>query len=315
VVLQVGPQRTRAANALRSLIEQEAIDRMEVLLLDYAADEFPPIVGSDHPNVRLLRRDSLEPFGRSRSEAVGMATGRVVAFVEDHCQAHPGWADAVLDAHDRGYHGVGPEVHNGNPGVGISDAVHLINYFRWLPPAVAGETSLIVGHNSSYLRETILAYGEELATLLRCDTVLQWRLAQDGYHLCVSPDVRISHFNETDLPSLFKGSFLWNRMFAPTRAHVFHWSAPKRLAWLILSPLIPFVRSIKLLIEILQRRRNLFWLTVAALPITFAAHSAAAAGQWIGLAAGLGDTEIAFLNYEITRNRGLAPGIGGTRPA
>ena len=315
VVLQISPLRERAERCLRSLIGQEAIERMEILLLDYAARDFPALAGSEHPSVRRLGKDSLEPFGQSRSGAVGLTTGRIVAFIEDHCLAHPGWAAAILAAHSQGWDGVGPEVHNGNPGAGISDAVHLINYSRWFPPAEAGETDMIVGHNSSYVRESLLAYGEELATLLRCDTILQWQLARDGGRLAVSPEVRISHMNETDIPSLLRGSFLWNRMFAPTRANVFHWSASKRSAWVLFAPLIPFVRSIKLVWEVLNHRREFLWRCVRALPIVLVAHTAAAGGRIVGLVAGLGEAEVSFLRYEISQDRPIASGNAAAPPA
>jgi hypothetical protein len=303
VILQAGTRRDRAQRYLDSLLRQEAIGRMEILLLDYAAHSHGPLAGSEHPCVRRVKRDALEPFGQGRALAVGAAEGRVVAFIEDHCLAHAGWADSILAAHDRGWAGVGPEMHNANPGVGISDGVHLVNYARWLPPAEAGESDLIVGHNSSYLRSALLRYGVKLSTLLRCDVVLQWRLIRDGGTLGVSPDVKVSHMNETDIASLIKGAFLWNRMFAPTRAEAFGWSSARLLLWLLLTPLIPVVRSVRLLAWTSNRRRALLGAYLKNLPLLLVTHTAAAAGQIVGLAAGLGDAEVEFLRYEITQER------------
>ena len=111
---------------------------MEVLLVDYCARRFPPITGSDHPAVRLIHKDQLEPFGRIRAEAVHLARGHIISFLEEHCVAFPRWAEAILRAHAQGWDGVGPEIHNGNPGVGVSDGIALMNYVRWLPPAHPG---------------------------------------------------------------------------------------------------------------------------------------------------------------------------------
>ena len=141
------------------------------------------------------------------------------------------------------------------------------------------------------------------------------RLARDDGRLAVSPEVKISHLNETDIPSLVRGAFLWNRMFAPTRAKVFHWSAPKRLAWILLAPLIPFVRSTKLVWGVLKHRPELLWRCVRALPIVLAAHSAGAVGQIVGLVAGLGDVEVSFLRYEISQDRLITSGNGDAPPA
>ena len=141
------------------------------------------------------------------------------------------------------------------------------------------------------------------------------RLARDDGRLAVSPEVKISHLNETDIPSLVRGAFLWNRMFAPTRAEVFHWSAPKRLAWILLAPLIPFVRSIKLVWEVLNHRRELLWRCIRAIPIVLVAHAAGAGGQIVGLVAGLGDVEVSFLRYEISQDRPIASGNADAPPA
>lgn len=306
VILQIGSQRKRAEMCLRSLIDQDAIGRMEILLLDYAAHDYPPVAGSEHPSVRRLAKDSFEPFGESRAQAVGVARGRIVGFIEDHCTAHPGWASATLLAHAHPWVGVGPEMDNGNPGVGTSDAVYLINFSRWLPPVKLGETDMIPGYNSSYVRERLLAYGDELAVLLRCDTLLQRRLAQDGGRIALAPGVRISHMNETDVLSILKGTFLWNRMFAATRSLVSPWSTPKKLLWLSLSPLIPWVRSLRLVWGVATTKRELLWRTVLALPVALASHSSAAAGQILGVVAGIGDVDVSFLRYEIGQDRRVA---------
>jgi hypothetical protein len=292
---------------LRSLIDQDAIERMEILLLDYAAQDYPPVAGSEHPSVRRLDKDSFEPFGESRAHAVGLARGRLVAFIEDHCRAHPGWASAILAAHAQPWVAVGPEMHNANPGVGTSDAVFLINFSRWLPPAKPGETDMLPGYNSSFVREKLLAYGDELAILLRCDTVLQRRLVQDGGRIAVAPGMRISHLNETDVLSIAKGTFMWNRMFAATRSLVSPWSTPKKLLWLILSPLIPWVRSFRLVWGVATTKPELLWRTVRALPVALASHSFAAAGQILGVVAGIGDVDVSFLRFEVGQDRRFAP--------
>jgi hypothetical protein len=124
--------------------------------------------------------------------------------------------------------------------------------------------------------------------------------------MAVCPEVKISHVNEADLASLFTGSFLWNRMFAPTRAEVFGWSVFKRIAWIFGTPLIPLVRTIKLVRGVLTLRPQSFWDCLRAIPIALAAHTAAALGQLVGLAAGMGDTEVSFLRYEISRDRQAA---------
>ena len=58
----------------------------------------------------------------------------------------------------------------------ISDAIALMNYARWLPPARSGVESLLPGHNVAYDRELLLSFGGRLPELLNCDPLLMWKI-------------------------------------------------------------------------------------------------------------------------------------------
>src|SRR5947208_16143011 len=92
VILVVGERRDRAVDALRSLLSQSAVDRMEILLCDLAPGDPPPLPGSDHPAVRRLRFAPDTLFSAAKAAAVRTAAGPIVVFFEEHCRAHPGWA-------------------------------------------------------------------------------------------------------------------------------------------------------------------------------------------------------------------------------
>jgi hypothetical protein len=303
VVLLVGKHRHRAERSLRSLLGQSAIDRMEVLLIDFSAGRAAAIPGSDHPAVRCVDKNQLEPFGRVRAEAVRLARGEIVAFVEEHCEALPGWGEAVLRAHAQGWDGVGPEVHNANPGVGASDAIALMNYVRWLPPARPGGANLLVGNNSSYRRSTLLARTDDLDRLMACDPLLQWKLVEAGGRLAVDPAVKVAHWNEAEVRVIARGYYLWNRMFAPMRARLFHWSRLRVFTWTLLLPALPVVRAWKLGWTAIRRQPPMGGAFLRALPVILAAQSAAALGLAVGWILGSGDAETRFLEYELEAER------------
>ncbi|MCJ7512014.1 MAG: glycosyltransferase [Anaerolineales bacterium] len=303
VVLLVGKQRDRAERSLRSLLGQSAIDRMEILLIDFSAGREAAIPGTDHPAVRYLGKNRLEPFGRVRAEAVRLARGEIVAFLEEHCEALPGWGEAVLRAHAQGLDGVGPEVHSGNPGLGVSDAIALLNYVRWLPPAQRGESDLLVGNNSSYRRGALLERTDDLDRLMACDPILQWKLVEAGGGLAVDPSVKVAHWNEGEVWAIARGYYLWNRMFAPLRASLFGWSPLRVLIRILLLPAVPLVRAVKLGWTALRRSPPMGRACVRALPVILAAQTAAAIGQAAGWILGPGEAETRFLQYELEQDR------------
>lgn len=306
VILQVGGERERARNCLASLLGQNIVDRMEIILLDYGLETHPPLTASDHPAVKLIQRPSYEPIGKSRALAVREASAPIVAFIEDHCLAFDGWAQAIVLRHHDGWKAIGPEMHTGNPGVGISDAIALMNYAKWLPPARAGIMDLLVGHNTAYDREILESFGEHLDDLLRCDPLLQWKIQERGFDLYLDPHMKVAHINETEMRTIMSGYFYWNRMFAPTRAAEFSWPVIKRLLWVVLFPLIPLVRIAKLFLYLVRDRPQLLGRYLNSLPVQIVAQYAAAIGQAIGLVRGIGTAEEDFLRYELNQIRRIA---------
>ena len=135
----VDGQRERGARCLQSILSQSIIDEMEVLVFDFAPPEVPPLRGSEHPSVRVVRVDRALTFGGARAFSVRMARAPIVAFLEEHVVVSPGWAEALLKAHRAGWTGVGPEMHNLVPGRVISDAMFLAGYAQWTPPLAPGE--------------------------------------------------------------------------------------------------------------------------------------------------------------------------------
>lgn len=294
VVIVVGSQRQRAERCLQSILEQNLIDHLEVLVMDCAAPDTPPLVGTDHPIVRVFRLSPQTLDSQAHAQAMRLARAEIVAFIEEHCIAFPGWAEALVKAHGGPWAGVGGEVRSDNRGAGVSDAEALLNYGFWMPPAIAGESQLLPSRNSSYKREVLLNYGDRLEVLLRCETVLQRMLRKEGYRLFVAPDAKIAHIDDTTLASMVKGYYLFHRCLAATRAQVFNWSKAKRVTWVALIPLYPFVRIFLLFVFLVRRHPRLLALFFRGLPAILAAQFYAAWGQAMGLILGMGDAELLF---------------------
>ena len=307
VVLVVGERRERAVRALASLLAQSAIERMEVLLYDLGPDGAPPIDGSDHPAVRTIRLPPGTLFSAAKAHGVRAASAPVVAFVEEHTRVHDGWAEALIKAHRGPWAGVGAEVHNANPTAPLSRLLELLNYHPWLPPAPRAEFAILPGHNSSFKRDLLLAYGEELEDLLRAELVLHQRLHRDGHRLLVEPTVRFEHLNETTLASAARGRFLWNRLYGPMRARIFRWSLGRRLFYVAATPLIPFYSLARIGLSLGRRRPDLLPRVALASPLLLLVQLISACGHSAGLLFGMSDAEVRFTWFEMNEYRDPGP--------
>ena len=304
VIVVVGDQRQRAARALASVLEQSAIEEMEILVNDVGGPDAPPLPGSDDARVRVIRRDPDTLFAAARAEGVREARAPIVSFIEEHVEARPEWARTIIRAHEERFAAVGCSFESGNPKSGWSDTCFHISHGDYLPQRVdRGPAEWISGHNSSYKRDTLLRYGDRLETLLKCDIVLHWQMAHDGHALLFEPAARLAHRNENTFRSVARGIFLWNWCFSNVRAETFGWSVSRKIGYIARAPLIPWVRFVRTLVSSLRHGRPRLLQFLRDAPFVAAVNYCSAAGQVVGLVCDIEPGERAFSKFELNEPR------------
>ena len=157
-------------------------------------------------------------IGAANAAGAFAATAPVVAFAEDHAFPEPAWAAALVDAHRGPYAAVAPVVVNANPASAASRADLWIGYGPWLAPAPAGERPFLPGHNTSYKRAALVAWGADLPGLLDSETLLHWRMRAAGAKLWLEPKARVAHTNFSRWRSWLPAMFHSGHLFAGMRA-------------------------------------------------------------------------------------------------
>ncbi|OGR90925.1 MAG: hypothetical protein A2V88_03620, partial [Elusimicrobia bacterium RBG_16_66_12] len=277
----------------------------EVILIDAGKEGTSPLEGADHPSVTTVKMAQSAGFGALKAAGVRRARGSIVIFLEDHAEARPGWLQAALEAASGPWAAIGAEVHNANAGVGLSDSIVEIIYGLWAPPMQRGEATILAGNNTIYRKGVLQAYDGQLDELLLSDTVLQSKLAADGHRLLTDPKVSISHRNPTTLRSGVTAEFYYHWCFGAVRARFFHWTSWHRFRYLILSPLIPWIRLWRLAKQLLARRQlssASFLLTILTAIVLL---HAAVIGQALGIVLGLGGGLERFTRFELNGPRPL----------
>jgi len=304
VVIVTGDPGTRRGleKTLSSLLHQRSVEKIEIVVVDCASADAPPLSGSDHPRVRTVKLPrSGTTMAQARAEGVRQARAPIVGFLDEHSFAMAGWAEALIKAHQGPWAGVGGEIYNGTSARGFSDPIYLMGHSRWMPPAPRGEAELLPSHDTCYKREVILQYGDQLPELLMAEPVLMRRLRLDGHRLYVDPDVKSIH-GYTVNPLTLVAFYAWSRCFAASRARSLGWSLGKRLLFGLSSPLIPLVRAARLFQYLLLRRPVCLPTFLIGLPIILLAQAGAAVGEGLGMIFGLGGAEVLFTQ---THLRGL----------
>ncbi|HET7012214.1 MAG TPA: glycosyltransferase family A protein [Anaerolineales bacterium] len=298
VVIVAGNWRVRARRALESALSQEIHGSLEVLVIDLGQDPNAPLLEAPDHRVRVIPMPPSAHFGEARAHAVRLARAPVIAFLEEHCRARPGWASGLLAAHREAWACVGSTVYSMNPGVGWSDAVYLLGYAQWIPPAVAGEAAAAAAHNSSYKRASLEPLMDRLPLLLLLEPLLQQALVQRGERIFFQPSSGFEHQNETNLRSL-RVYYWWNRCLGRER-----WAAQpalfvRKLIYTLLSPLAPWVRSLRDLTRLWRRRRELAQRYLYHLPRILVLHYVATLGLVVGSWTGAPSDDLHFTNLEL----------------
>jgi len=302
VILIVERQRVRAGRALASLLQQSAIERMEILLIDLAGAYHGPIAGSQHSRVRIHYETEAATYGQALAAGVRSAEAPVVAFLEEHARALPGWGDALLNAHRGPWAGVGCLVTPAAADNRLSAASSMLNDRLWRPGSPGGEAETIRGHNSAYKRGVLLDLEPKLVQWLEFEPLLHEHLRGMGFQLLVDPQARITHLNDTTIASTCRVYRTWNRALGPARGKFNGWGVLGRLGRIIALPAIPFWRTLVLAWAYRHDPpafRQLLWL----LPEILLIGACAAFGQSVGLLLGPGDGLKQFKDHELNADR------------
>lgn len=302
VIVPVPDRFETVATTVASLAAQDIRGEMELVFVTPVPElavEPARRAGFGGTQVVVVSTDLWRSTARSRAAGIRAARAPLVALVEDHCFPTPGWAAALVRAHQQPWAGVGPVILNANPATTVSWANLAVEYGPWLAPRDRGPAAHIPGHNSSYKREVLLAYGDALDELMEAESVLQWDLQRRGHQVALEPDARSRHQNFARfLPSITL-RFHGGRLFAANRAST--WPVARRLLYAAGSPLLPFVRTSRAMRDL--RRAAARRAGVATMATTFTLLVFDAIGECMGYVTGRGSSLERLTDLEFHRQR------------
>jgi hypothetical protein len=231
-----------------------------------------------------------EQFGESSREhhdilrAIGLrrARGRVVALLEDHGTPSPGWCDAVLDAHKEPFAAVGGAVENGVDRL-LNWAVYYCDFGRYQNPLPKGPSEFLSDSNVSYKRDALASVKGMWFEAFH-ETSVNWKLRDMGETLVIEPKMVVHQTRRTLrlLPAL-RERYVWGRSFAGTRAS--ETTLARRAVFASLSFLLPFVLTLRIVSQVLRKRRRLDRLFLS-LPLIFLLETIWSVGEFMGYVTG-----------------------------
>jgi hypothetical protein len=287
---------------LAALRAQTARSQLELILV---APGIAPL-DADDPRlegfvaVQLVEAREMPSTGAAVAAGVRAATAPLVVCAEEHSYPEPDWAANLIEAHEGPWVAVGGGLANANPGTATSWAHLYSDFGPAVLPAPSGEAGELPSHHTSYRRDALLAYGDELDRMLEVEWVLQEDLRARGGRLYRQPDAVSWHLNVSRIGSAFRSEYLGGRSFGANRADLRGWSVARRWLYVAASPLLPAVRLARALRDL---RRTNAGLVARVLPVLTLGLIANSAGQALGYALGPGGAARRRLDIELRRHR------------
>jgi hypothetical protein len=279
---------------LSALATQNAAPDLEVIVPYDDTVVGVPALAPRFPSFRFLAMGSVETerpwtsaagqhelFDRRRSAGLAVATGDVIAILEDRGVPRADWAQRLVAAHERLPHGViGGAIANGHDQP-LAWAVFFCDFNRYQPPFEAGPRGYVSDVKIGYKRRAIL----QTADLWRNryhETTVHWALQRAGETLFLTPEFTVDQVRTgITMRSLLKERVAWGRLFAYTRAR--EATPAQRFVWTVAAPCLPLL--------LLARHARLQWAKRVTLgkflrvwAVVFLLLVAWSAGEFVGYA-------------------------------
>lgn len=252
---------------LKGLTDQKPSISMEVLVpYDHItpevkdfSDSFPDFNFIDLGEVLdgTIPANALEKhsfFDTRRTGALKIASGNLIAILEDRGVPHPEWADNMVKLHKQyPYAAIGGAIENGvdKP---LNWAVYICDFGRYQPPFIENEPEYLSDTNICYKKKSLEGVFSLWETKYD-EARVNWALRKKGEILMLSDLPRTIQIRESmSIIDMIRERFHWGRNFGRTRSGELK---PKmRMLLLLAVPLLPIVLFMRHFRRQLSKKRN-----------------------------------------------------------
>jgi hypothetical protein len=290
---------THVRKAVRHLKAQTIASSVELILVVSSPDSIADARADElegFANIQIVPVGPIHSIDLAAVNGCNVATAPLIAYADDHAYLQPGWAEALVEASSQEWSVMVSLLENANPDTVWSWVNIICSYGWWSEGSPGGECSIVPGHNVTFRREVLFADGPLQPNALRRQSGLFDKLRARGARFALIADARSRHMNAATVSGTWLVRFNMGRYYGHTRALAENWSLPRRLAYVLGFPLIPFLRMIRLQAEL---PGSLAAAGAKTYPALFIGLVFDAIGQAAGYSLGPGDSLHTLETYEV----------------
>jgi hypothetical protein len=219
-----------------------------------------------------------------RREGLLAARGEVVAVLEEHCTAPPGWLAAIETHFRSGDAAIGGPILDDDFARLCDWVVYFSEYHNYMPPWERGERAMLNGANIAYARDKVLRHRDALAAGY-WEVVLHPPLQADGAFRAV-PEMGARHTGPFDYGYYLRQRYLLSRVWGGSQR--LQGGLAKRIVHLLAGPIFPLFLLARIGKRVLEKGTRTAKL-VQCLPLLVPVVCAYTLGEWLGYLIGTGD--------------------------
>jgi hypothetical protein len=224
----------------------------------------------------------------------------IVAYIEDHVEINPGWAEAIVDAHRGTCAAVAPAMENANHASSwVGRMNFLLCFVDWYGVRERSEVTSGPGHNTTYKRAVLQPYADRLSHLYQSERNLCYLLEAQGQTMIVEPGAVTRHMNISRLRHALAHAYCGGKIFGANRARAMYLA--ERITRTLLAPLVPPTRLWRIARTLIDRQKFADAGFVSISPSLFIGLVAHAIGEVAGYWGDADSAEAAYRRFELER--------------
>jgi glycosyltransferase involved in cell wall biosynthesis len=278
IVLASHDARASVADCLRAIENQSRGVEYEIIVVDNSNDGTEEIIPREFSSIKLVYapRDRFIP--QLWGIGINESCGDIIVLTTTHFIPANKWIAEILKIHEESHAGVGGAIENDEGGGVISWAVYFCRYSRYMLPFVQQYVDDFAADNASYKRRDLEFVKPAMADGF-WEVFIHQAMQRENMSLLLNPKIVVSYKNSFTFYGFMRQRFSHGKQFGKTRAGYI--SVTKRMALILLSPLIPFVYLYRISKRIFGKKRNVRKFLVS-LPILFLFLTSWSLGELLG---------------------------------
>lgn len=195
---------------LRSLLAQEGVASLEIIVVDSSGDGTAARLREEFPAVTVIELPRQTAQSIARNIGIARTQAQLIAITDQDCVAPPDWLRRFMAWHAQGeYWAVGGAMGNGTPDNAVGTASYLIEFNEFLPSGAARLVDMIPHCNICFRREVFTTIGPFIEAPSGAEDLLyNFLIRQKGGKILFDPNLVVTHLNRTDFPAFLRHQWL-----------------------------------------------------------------------------------------------------------